>query len=93
MSNRVPDNGSVNSVRYAFVMPYTTILLIVCCAVFYYRVGEFECGSGGWLALLSLALWAVGIFALHFGWLGNLLLQAGLFLGLTIRNMTRQKPK
>src|SRR2546421_620513 len=29
MSNRVPDNGWVNSVRYAI----TTILLIVCCAV------------------------------------------------------------
>jgi len=53
MSNRVPDNGSVNNVRYAFVMPYTTILLIVCCAVFYYRVGEFESGSGGLLALLA----------------------------------------
>ena len=77
----------------AFVMPYTTILLIVCCAVFYYRVGEFESGSGGWLALLSVALWAVGIFALRFGWLGNLLVQAGLFLGLTIWNMTRQKRK
>jgi len=77
----------------AFVMPYTTILLIVCCAVFYYRVGEFESGYGGWLALLSLALWAVGIFALRFGWLGNLLVQAGLFLGLTIWNMTRQKRK
>ena len=89
MSNRVPDNGWVNSVRYAIY----TILLIVCCAVFYYRVGEFESGSGGWLALLSLALWAVGIFALRFGWLGNLLVQVGLFLGLTIWNMTRQKPK
>lgn len=77
----------------AFVMPYTTILLIVCCAVFYYRVGEFEYGSGGWLALLSVALWAVGILALRFGWLGNLLVQAGLFLGLTIWNMTRQKRK
>jgi len=74
-------------------MPYTTILLIVCCAVFYYRVGESEYGSGGLLSLLSVALWTVGILALRFGWLGNLLVQAGLFLGLTIWNMTRQKRK
>jgi len=74
-------------------MPYTTILLIVCCAVFYYRVGEFEYGSGGLLALLSVALWVIGSFALGFDWLGNLLIQAGLFLGLTIWNMARQKRK
>ena len=33
-------------------MPYTTILLIVCCASFYYRVGEAEYGSGMLLALM-----------------------------------------
>ncbi len=74
-------------------MPYTTILLIVCCAVFYYRVGEFECGSGALPALASVALWAVGIFALRLGWLGNLLLQVGLFLAITIWNMMRRERK
>jgi len=74
-------------------MPYTTILLIVCCAGFYYRVGESEYGSGALLALVSVALWAVGIFALRFGWLGNLLLQVGLFIALTIWNMIRRERK
>lgn len=55
-------------------MPYTTILLIVCCAVFYYRLGEQEYGSGGLLALVSVVLWAIGILAFRLGWLGNLLL-------------------
>ena len=41
-------------------MPYTTILLIICCAVFYYRLGEFEYSSGGSLALASVALWVIG---------------------------------
>ena len=74
-------------------MPYTTILLIVCCAVFYYRLGESEYGSGGLLALASVALWAIGTFALRFGALGNLLLQVGLFFALTLWNMKRRARK
>ena len=74
-------------------MPYTTILLIVCCTVFYYRLGESEYGSGGLLALASVALWAIGTFALRFGGLGNLLLQVGLFFALTMWNMKRRERK
>ena len=74
-------------------MPYTTILLIVCCAVFYYRVGEFEYGGGGWLALASVVLWMIGTFAIRFGMLGNLLLQVGLFFALTVWNMMRRERK
>jgi hypothetical protein len=70
-------------------MPYTSLLLIVCCAVFYHRVGEQEYGTGGLLALVSVALWGGGIFLFKFGWLGNLLLQVGLFFALSLWNMTR----
>jgi len=72
---------------------YTTILLIICCAVFYYRLGEFEYGSGGLLALASVALWVIGIFAFRLGWIGNLLVQVGLFFGLTVWNMIRRERK
>jgi hypothetical protein len=74
-------------------MPYTTLFLVICCAVVYYRVGEFEYSSGGPLALISVALWAIGIFVFRLGWLGNLLLQVGLFFGLTLWNMRRRPPK
>jgi len=74
-------------------MPYTSILLIVCCAVFYYRIGEFEYGSGGLLALASVALWVIGSLALGFGWLANLLVQVGLFFALTIWNMMRRQKR
>jgi len=63
------------------------------CAVFYYRVGETEYGSGGLLALLSVALWAIGIFALRFGCLGTLLVQVGLFFALTVWNIMRRGRK
>jgi len=74
-------------------MPYTTILLIVCCASFYYRVGEAEYGSGLLLALVSAVLWLIGSFALGFGLLANLLVQVGLFFALTTWNMIRRDKK
>ena len=74
-------------------MPYTTILLIICCAVFYYRLGEFEYGSGSLLAFASVALRAIGIFAFRFGWLGNLVVQVGLFFALTAWNIMRRERK
>jgi len=70
-------------------MPYTTIFLIICCAVLFYRIGESEYGGGVLLALVSVMLWLLGSYALGFGWLGNLLLQAGLLLALTFWNMHR----
>ena len=74
-------------------MPYTSLLLIICCAVFYYRVGEQEYSSGGLLALISVALWGIGILVFRLGWLGNLLLQVGLFFALSLWNMIRKPPK
>lgn len=73
-------------------MPYLTILLVICCGVFYYRVGEAEYGGGELLALISVVLWVIGIFLFKFGWLGNLLLQVALFFGLSIWNMSRKPP-
>ena len=61
--------------------------------MFYYRLGEFEYGSGGLLALASVALWVIGIFAFRLGWIGNLLVQVGLFFGLTVWNMMRRERK
>ena len=72
-------------------MPYTTILLITCCAVIYYRIGESEYGRGALLALVSVALWVFGSYALGFGWLGNLLVQVGLYFALTFWNIQRAK--
>jgi hypothetical protein len=66
---------------------------IVCCAVFYYRLGEQEYNSGGLLAFISVALWGVGNPSFQIWLLGNLLLQVGLFLALTCWNMMRPPPK
>jgi hypothetical protein len=42
------------------------------------------------LGAASLALWLAGVYFLHFGLLGCLLVQACPFIGLTIWNMTRK---
>ena len=73
-------------------MPYLTLLLVICCAVFYYRVGEAEYGYGELLALLSVVLWVSGIFLFKFGLMGNLLLQVALFFALSVWNMNRRPP-
>ena len=72
-------------------MPYTPFLLIICCAIFYYRVGESEYDGGGLLALVSVALWVVGSYAFGLGIIGSLMLQVGLFFALTFWNMWRAK--
>ena len=72
-------------------MPYTSILLVVCCAVFYYRLGDQEYDGGWLLALVSVALWLGGSWVLGLGWLGNLLVQVGLFFALTFWNMWRRE--
>jgi uncharacterized membrane protein YfcA len=71
-------------------MPYTSLAIIIGCAVLYYRIGEQEYDSGVILALVSVTLWLVGSFAFGFGWLSNLSVQAGLFFGLTFWNMWRR---
>jgi len=71
-------------------MDYLSLLVIICCAVFYYRVGEQEYGFGWLVSLISVVLWLIGTFAVGFGRIANLLVQVGLFFGLTIWNMLRR---
>jgi len=72
-------------------MPYFSLLMVLCFAVFYYRVGETEYNGGWLLALISVALSVVGLLILHWGWLGLVLLQAALFFALSIWNMRSKK--
>lgn len=65
------------------------IVMIIACAVFYYRVGEHDYDSGWLLGAVSVTLWAVGAYLLGWSWPGNLLLQALLFVALTIWNMAK----
>lgn len=72
-------------------MPYLTLLIALCFAIFYHRLGEAEYGGGWLLTLVSVVLSVVGLLVLHFGVPGNLLLQGGLFVALWIWNMRTPK--
>jgi hypothetical membrane protein len=61
-------------------MPYTTILLIICCAALFYRIGESDYNGGALLALASVALWLLGSYALGFGWMHRLLRHSAIWI-------------
>jgi len=65
------------------------LIIAICTVTFFWRVGESEYDSNPVPALISLALWGIGIFGLHAGILTNLLLQGLLFVALTIYNIRR----
>ena len=74
------------------LFPALGTLLMLACAVFFYKVGEIEYSSGVPLAAASLGLWNVAGHFFRWGVLGCLLLQAGLFGALTGLNILRNKP-
>jgi hypothetical protein len=71
-------------------MPYFAILLIVIFAIFFYRAAEFENESGLLWCGLSVLVSVVALFFCGWGWLGCLLSQAGLFVGIGIFRMMRK---
>ena len=72
-------------------MGYFVLVIIIACAVFYYRVGEMEYNGGLPFAVLSVGLWLGSAYLLHLGWVGCLLAQVGLFAALTLWNMSRKR--
>jgi hypothetical protein len=72
-------------------MPYLPILIIVICAIFFHRAAEFENESSLVWTGLSVVISVMTLFVFRWGWLGCLLGQAGLFLGITIFRMLRSK--
>jgi hypothetical protein len=70
-------------------MPYSLILVIVVCAVFFHRAAEFEKESGLLWSGLSVLVSALVVFLFHAGWLGILPGQVGLFIGIGVFRMFR----
>ena len=71
-------------------MPYLSIVLCVVSAVFFYRAAEFENEPGLIWSGLSVVISVATLFWLHGGWLGTILTQAGLFVGITLFRMFRK---
>ena len=71
-------------------MPYLSILMMVACAIFFHRAAEFENESSLVWTGLSVVIYAITLFVLSWGWLGCLLGQAGLLLGITVFRILRK---
>jgi hypothetical protein len=71
-------------------MPYLSIVIILAFAIFFFRAAEFEDESGFLWSALSVLVSAVTWFFFHWGWLGAVLGQTGLFAGITIFRMLRK---
>jgi hypothetical protein len=71
-------------------MPYLTILIIGGFGAFYYRAAEFENESPLIWCGLSVLISVLTIFWLHWGLLGLIFGQIGLFAGITIFRMLRK---
>jgi hypothetical protein len=71
-------------------MPYLTILIIAAFGAFYYRAAEFENESTLIWCGLSVLISMVTIFWLHWGLLGLISGQVGLFIGISIFRILRK---
>jgi hypothetical protein len=65
--------------------------MMVACAIFFHRAAEFENESSLVWTGLSVVISAITLIVFHWGWLGCLLGQAGLFLGIAILRTVHSK--
>ena len=68
---------------------YFGLLIMIGCAVAYYRIGELEYGRGVLLAGASVLVWCGTSFGLGWGWLSSVGAQVAIFFVLIGINMFR----
>ncbi|MGD0745570.1 MAG: hypothetical protein ABSA45_10480 [Verrucomicrobiota bacterium] len=71
-------------------MPYFSILLTALFAAFFYRAAEFENESRLLWCGLSIVISLASLFYLHWGLLGAVLGQVGLFAGIMLFRIMRK---
>jgi hypothetical protein len=71
-------------------IPYLLILVALAFAIFFYRAAELEDDPTWIWWALSLLISALTIFWLHWSWLGIILSQLGLFLGIAVFRALRK---
>jgi hypothetical protein len=66
-------------------------VMLVACAVFYYRAAVMEDSSGFLWSALSVLVFLLTWIVLSWGWLGCLLGQVALFAGITVVRVLRRQ--
>ena len=66
------------------------IVVCVAFAIFFYRAADYENESTLIWTGLSVVISVATLFWLHWGWMGIILSQAALFIGITVVRMFRK---
>jgi hypothetical protein len=75
---------------FAYFYSFKFVMLLAC-AVFYYKAAEIEGSSGFLWSVLSVLIFILTWIVLSWGWLGCLLGQVGLFAGIAFVRMLRRQ--
>jgi hypothetical protein len=78
----------VNPFAYFYSLQF---VMLLACAVFYYKAAEMEDSSGFLWSALSVGVFILTWIVLSWGWLGCLLGQVALFAGITIVRLLRKQ--
>ena len=78
----------MNSFAYFYSLQF---VMLLACAVFYYKAAEMEGCSGLLWSALSVFVFILTWIVLSWGWLGCLLGQVGLFAGITVVRVLRRQ--
>ena len=70
-------------------LPYMSLIITVCAAVFYYRAALFENESPLLWTALSVLTSILALLVLGFGWLGCILCQLALLAAITLYRALR----
>lgn len=72
------------------MLPYTPLLIMIACVIFFYRLGKYEYKSE-FLGVLSLLLFMATLIVFKFGLTGCLLVQGALVAGMIAWNYIRKQ--
>ena len=71
--------------------PLFHVILVICCAVAFYRVAEMQNTPGTLWAVLSVGVWLVTAITIPPPYLGPLLAEVGLLAALFVTNLVRDR--
>jgi len=71
-------------------MYYRDVLIMLACAVLYYRIGEMEYQKGFLLGSISILVWVGTSLGLNWSLFANVGAQVGIFVVLTIINVLQR---
>ena len=71
--------------------PLFHLILIICCALLFFRLAEMQNTPGTLWAVSSVAVWIGAAMTIPLPYLGPLLAEVALFVAMVVRNLVRDR--